>query len=473
MRYRSDIWEKFARRGRFQMEAKAVIDGNTYTAISAPKIDRPLMDSPLSIGNCLSASLNLSVLTEDVIPKSSSVIILARITDGTTYSEWIEFGTFFVDQRDTDYGGLVTLSCYDAMLKANQPYLRTGAAFEWPKPMKTVVEEIAERIGVSIDPRTRINTGDDYYVPRPDNLTLAEVLGYIADCHGGNWIITEENALRLVPLITTPDITYRILDSDYEPIEASDGSLIVYEQQTVFNTALPKQRGEIPNSTIPTTYNITDLNGCPIVTPGGDSLVWARDGSANAMNGSINVPAVLGQITTGAAITVTGVSMSDNDGNEYTAGTKGGGVIVIEGNPYATQQICNSLYSAFAGLVYAPFTATKAIYDPAAELGDQVLIGDKVHSVIYGANMTLDVGFCTDINAPNNEELGSEYPYISDTNSRFTRLTAELNGALSLIDDFSGISSDLNMRVSKLELAEDARPAVKAIPLEDIEKMFE
>lgn len=192
-------------RGRFRFDAKARINNKDYTVISAPRIDRSLMPSPLSVGNCISATLILSILTDDTITAKSPVVIMGRLTNDKTATEWKEFGTFYIDQRDTSFAGLVTIDCYDAMLKTNQNYLDgSDTAANWPKSMKSVVEEIAYRIGVGIDLRTRIKTGADYVVPYPSGKTMSQVLGYIGACHGGNWIITEENLLRLVPLTTGP-----------------------------------------------------------------------------------------------------------------------------------------------------------------------------------------------------------------------------------------------------------------------------
>ena len=208
MRHRSPVWIALARYGRFHFETKARIGTTEYTAISAPRVDRAVMGTPLTVGGCTSATLNLSILTDDNIAASTPIVILGRLTDGVNNSEWLEFGTFYINQRDTSYEGLITVSCYDAMLKANQTYLDgNDNSANWPKTMKSVVEEIAYRIGVSIDPRTQINVGDDYIVPEPIDLTMMQVLGYIGACHGGNWIITEDNALRLVPLASAP-MTY-------------------------------------------------------------------------------------------------------------------------------------------------------------------------------------------------------------------------------------------------------------------------
>lgn len=468
MRHRTDRWVKLAARGRFQMEAKARIGGVDYTKISAPKIDRSLMSSPLSVGNCTSATLSLSILTDDEIKSTSPVVIMGRLTDGNIFSEWMEFGTFFIDQRDTSFEGLVTIDCYDAMLKANQSYLDgSDSSANWPKTMKAVVEEIAYRIGVGIDPRTKINTGADYIVPYPSGKSMIQVLGDIGACHGGNWIITEENLLRLVPLVTAPDETFHVISHDYEKIKTSDGNLLIYKEQEVFNAVLPAPTGETPESIVPVTHYITDEYGDAIVTPEGHYLVWAANGSADAVDGLINIPVVCGKITTGTQVMITGVSMGNDGGESYTAGDDSGAVLTIESNPYATQGICDALYAAFNGLVYFPYTATKALYDPATELGDQVKIGDMVHSVLYTSTLDFDLNFRSDISAPNSAELSEEYPYLSEI-QKLKQTTEQLNGAITEaskelsgkvddtalqaeIDRATGVEKELSTRIGSEE----------------------
>ena len=425
MRVCTEQWTKLASRGRFWFDAKARINNKDYLAISAPRIDRSLMSSPLTVGNCTSATLNLSILTNDVFAAGQPVVIMGRLINDKTATEWKEFGTFYIDQRDTSFDGLVTIDCYDAMLKANQNYLTDDdLPVNWPKSMESVVEEIASRIGVGIDLRTRIKTGADYVVQYPSDKTMSQVLGYIGACHGGNWIITEENLLRLVPLTTAPDETYHVIDEDYNKITLADGTgnqlvRLAYKEQTIFNAVLPVPSGVLPGSSVQRSYFITDENGNKVVTPEGYYLVWDTDDNmakkVSLQAGVINIPVVCGSITTGTQVTVTGVSISNDNGESYTAGDDTGTVLTIDSNPYATQGVCNDLYAAFNGLVYLPFTATKSLYDPAVELGDQVKIGEFVHSVMCSAKLTLDHNFRADIEAPNSEELSTEYPYLSET----------------------------------------------------------
>lgn len=419
MRSRSETWKSLARHGRFTLDTKARINGRDYTKISAPKINRALMSSPLSVGNCNSASLALSVLTNDKIPPGTKVVILGRLLseDSTKATEWLEFGTFFIDKRETNFEGLLSLDCYDAIQKLNQPFLDpddiTGT---WPRSMKSVVEEVAYRIGVGIDPRTRIRTGTDYIVTYPEDKTMQEVMSYIAACHGGNWIITEENFLRLVPLVTAPDETFRIIDEDYHSITTGDGHTLVYRDQEVFHAILPAPVGEQPDSAIHRTFFIIDDEGKRIVTPEGYYLIWDTEKQAAkpyVVEEPLHIPVVCGSLDTGDFLTVSGVHISDDDDGDFSAGDDSGFVLDAGSNPYATQTICNDLYAAYHGLAYQPFTATKALFDPALELGDQLVIGDKVTSVLMSESLSMEHNFRADLEAPEDEQMNREYPYLT------------------------------------------------------------
>lgn len=462
MRTRTAQWAKLAARGYFNMETKARINGKDYTAISAPVIERPLLPSPISVGNCISATLNVSVLTEDQIDAASTVVILGRLTDGNVYSEWKEFGTFFINQRDTSFEGLVTLECYDAMLKANQIYHHEGdSTTGWPKLMIDVVSEIANYLGVGIDPRTLIFIDGEYVVPFPLGLTMLQVLGDIGACHGGNWIITEANELRLVPLVTSPDDTFHIINEDYETVTTSDDYTLAYKEQETFNPVLPSityLNVVPPSSSIRRTHYVVDEHGSRIVTSDGYTLIWTADGTIEAADGLINVPVVCGELTTGKKYTVTGVSVSDTSGNTYAWGDNSGIVLKIENNPYATQIMALHLYILYNGLVYSPFTATNAVFDPATELGDQVKIGDSVQSVVYGMRMTLDSNFRADISAPNSEELLNEYPYPSEIEKLRSEIkeikeavntTSPTTGSIGSM--FLGMVSSINNIISRLD----------------------
>ena len=369
MQNRSDVWKSLAATGAFRLETVAEIGGKPYTSISAPIINRALISDALSVGNCVSATLQFSLLTQDVIPKSSEIIIRKRLAENDTYSEWLPSGTFYISQRTSDpVTGLLTFLCYDAMLKTNAAYpITKQSEAEFPKPMENAIQEIADRIGVEVDSRTwaYIESGLDYFIPLPLGLTMQKVLGYIGAVFGGNWIITSENKLRFVPLLSAANAD-----------TANDDS-------------------------------------------------------------KVNVLGILRKINTSDSLSISGVSMS-NGTDTFTAGDDSDFLLKTPTNPYATQYIVDSLFEKLGGLVYEPFTLEKAVYDPAAELGDYVISKDDVRSVLYSETSTYNMAFRGDISAPFKAEMEDEYPYTG-TAKRVDDIEDELRELITLVADKASI----------------------------------
>lgn len=375
MRTLSNLWTTLAAQDTTVLETVAVINGTQYSAITAPIIRHSLLSSDeLTVGNCIAASLSFTVMTTNTIPKSASVVIKSRLVNGQQYTSWYEFGTFYVSKRKVD-DDLVTLECYDAMLKGNQAYGGSNDAMNWPKPMQTVLNTIASRMGVSLDSRTSIRSDSTTYkCEYPGDMTLLEVLGHIGACNGGNWIITPENKLRLVPLT----------------------------------------------------------------------------GSGN----TVNVTAVLSQITTSKSYSISGVTMVLDEDHVYSAGNSTGYVLTINPNPYACQTIVNNLYNALNGLAYQPFTIAGAIYNPAAELGDTIVIGD-IQSKIFSETLSFDISFRADAAAPAKDEMEDEYPYPSEI-KRLQQSTVELkNNDIVLSSRITQTQTDITLEVSRAQGAED------------------
>jgi len=184
------------------MEARVEIGGTVYAETSAPVISRAAMQDSLSVGNVVSAALLLSVRTGATIARSAEVEISVRLNDGETASEWLPAGTFYISRRARDpVSGLLALECYDALLKANAVW--TPSSGTWPRSMSSVVTEFLTLLGVSLDSRTAIPSGAAFVVSEPaEGTTIRDVLGMIGQAGGGNWIITPENRLRLVPLVS-------------------------------------------------------------------------------------------------------------------------------------------------------------------------------------------------------------------------------------------------------------------------------
>lgn len=420
------------------MDARAVIAGKEYYRISAPQISHSLATEPFSIGNCNAASLKLTVLLEDgeEIPEAASVRIIAQLTDLdiTKRTEVLPFGEFWVDTAPKTEN-LVELTCYDAMLKTSQAMVDDeDDESEWPKSMAAVVQEIAYRIGTPIDPRTRINRGLNYMVPFPKGYTMQQVLGWIGACNGGNWTITDEGALRLVTLTAPPTETYHIVDESFNDIVTGDGFSLAWKLSSGSEEIQTPEVGSGVGSLVPKVYPIVDHEFNRILTADGFTLVYDKTGAIEAEQGLIHVPFVHGDVTTGKRLVVSKVTMTDEGSKSYSKGDDSGFEITVDNCPYSCQGICDDLYSMLCGIEYEPFTAPDAVFDPATELGDQVEIGDKVHSSIYSMDARLDIGYSNTISAPTNTEATRQYPYLTARDKNRDKVYLEMSA------DYGGVS---------------------------------
>lgn len=454
------------------MDARAVIAGKEYFRISAPQISHSLATEPFSIGNCNAASLKLNVLLEDgeTIPEAAAVRIIARLTDldVTNHTETLPFGEFWVDTC-TGSENLYTLSCYDAMLKTSQAMVDdSDSESDWPKSMAVVVQEIAYRIGTPLDPRTRINRGLNYMVPYPKGYTMQQILGWIGACNGGNWTITDEGMLRLVTLTAPPTETYRIVDDSYNDIITGDGYALAWKLSSGSGEAQTPETGSGVGSLVPMVYPVVDHEFNRIVTADGFTLVYDKTGAIEAEQGLIHVPFVRGPIITGKRLVVSKVTMTDEEGNSYSQGDDSGFEITVDNCPYSCQGICNDLYSMLHGIEYEPFTATDAVFDPATELGDQVKIGDQVHSSIYSMEATLDIGYANTISAPTNTEATRQYPYLTNRDKNRDKVFLEMSA------DYGGVamSADAGLVVTKTGSAAKAMTEAHSTPVSRAEVQY-
>lgn len=384
------------------------IDGNyrEYATITAPEIHHALIESAISIGNCISGTLNFTLMTTDTLPKAAKIKVRSRVksTDSDpVYAEWMDFGTFWIDHR-TINENLIDLECYDAMKKGNQAYSDNSQVLSWPKTIATVVTRIAQQMNVSIDSRTQsaiINSdiGALNIITKPnDDEVLLDVLSHIGGIIGGNWCITPDNALRFIPLVSPPAATNYLLDSDYERITTDSGDFLL----------ISGEPGEHVEEDHP------------------------------AGGGRLNVPVVIGGIDTASTRVVSRVTVTTVSGDVYTYGDDTGIEIAVEDSPYATASLVQALYNRLVGIEYAPFEMTGCVYNPAAELGDWIVAGDKVRSVLYIETARLDIGFFSDCSAPGEDEMEDEYPYqsaIKRTNYRVSTIRSELHSEIQQTQD--------------------------------------
>ena len=194
-------------------------------------------DNP-SVGSCLAGELYASVYApSSAIPRMATVNPFVRVTDGTNTSSWLPQGKFFIDSREItqneDGMDVLTLHCYDAMLRSEADY--PNSTRSWPCSDIDVVREIACAMGLQssvtssagIDPRTISLMNRGYTLGLPVGYSMREVLSNIAAMYAGNWIMNYDGQLLLVAVNGIPPETNYLIDTAYDAITFGGDRILV------------------------------------------------------------------------------------------------------------------------------------------------------------------------------------------------------------------------------------------------------
>lgn len=191
------------------MKYKVVIDTTEYTdqSIRSANIERPLFNE-LGIGNACQAELKIVFRQKSIISVMAPIKPYALVGDN-----WEPLGTFYLDERSKDRTGIMTVIAYDSMLKADKVWV-PDQSLEFPMPMDDAVDVIADLMGITVDPRTQVS--HTYTIDYPANdYTMRDVLRYIAVANGGNWTITRNDQLLLIPLVgSAPPETHYLIEEE-------------------------------------------------------------------------------------------------------------------------------------------------------------------------------------------------------------------------------------------------------------------
>lgn len=208
----SALWQNLRRMKGTTREYAFEVNGAWYgpEAEVTHSADSGLYEQ-FGIGNAATAKLTISLFAE-MIPRSACIKRYIRLVNGDQASEWLPKGVFFTSRRTVE-DGYWTIEAYDAMRKAEAPW-EPDQSLSFPLKMTDAVAEFARIMGVEVDPRTTINPAYtiDYPASDPnseagDYYSIRQELQWIAAAHCGNWIMTGEGKLLLVPLLSMPDET--------------------------------------------------------------------------------------------------------------------------------------------------------------------------------------------------------------------------------------------------------------------------
>jgi hypothetical protein len=173
-------------------------------------------DESPTVGNCISSEIDVEMIRPSAeLPRQARLVPYVRLTDGKRHSEWLQKGVFYIDTRGKkeDGSGIekILIHGYDDMLKAEQDY--PASTLSWPARDIDVVREIAEFIGVSIDPRTFPIINRGYLIQYPTGYSCRDTLGYIAAAYAGCFVMSDLGELRLVTINGIPKETRYLIDS--------------------------------------------------------------------------------------------------------------------------------------------------------------------------------------------------------------------------------------------------------------------
>lgn len=204
----SALWHDLLHKPVTEREFKFVINDVEYgkDAEVSHSVESQLFEE-FGIGNACCATLKLAVIADN-IPRAATIKRYLRLVNGAQATAWIPKGEFFTNKRSRD-GDCWEVEAYDAMRKADVVW-EPSNSLTFPMSMPTAVNLFCQMMGVKLDKRTALNSA--YTIDYPANdYTVRNELCYIAAAHGGNWVITDEGKLRLIPLLSAPTETNNLI----------------------------------------------------------------------------------------------------------------------------------------------------------------------------------------------------------------------------------------------------------------------
>ena len=148
------------------------------------------------------------------------------------------------------------------------------------------------------------------------------------------------------------------------------------------------------------------------------------------------------------------------------------GTVIEQNCPYATQEMADNLLSVLSGYEYQPFSASNAVIDPLAELGDGITVNGQ-HGVLGYQKIYFAPGQLCDISAPGAGEVSNEYAVggynkvetnreIKKVGSSITKTAEEIRlEVAAFVESVNGDVSELQSSIT--QTAKDIRAEVSRL----------
>ena len=121
--------------------------------------------------------------------------------NATTYTDWIDLGQYYTDTRSEDTYGQLTITAYDSMLLMEKTWTDSIPSEELPASFPITARAWATLIQQNnLATFENLTQLDDTiaFVGLDTTSSIRDVLKNIAVVHGGNWMMTPDERLKLV-----------------------------------------------------------------------------------------------------------------------------------------------------------------------------------------------------------------------------------------------------------------------------------
>ena len=408
MRTTSALYKTLRNESGSFYEVRVTCGNKTYELdkLKSAKLFPALFDgSGPKIGQTCSAECDVVVreLSENW-PRMAEFTVELRLCseDGTRKSEWLSMGTYYTDQRSKTEGGDLSIIAFDKML-----FLETSWADKIPEALlptswpitSAAMGAILEAVtGIQLDSRTVLDDTVKCW-GLDTSSTARERWGDIAAAHGGNFVITTEGKLRLVPLVNG-----------------------ITEQTAIAGIAIA---------------------GVAVVGTNG-----MEDLKADVVHIGMRCQKLR---TSPKLAPISGVTLETIGGEKVSVGNGTGYTLTGSCNFASTTGLGNLCLSKLQGIEYRPFEAEKAAIDPAAEPGDLIAMHGGVRQAI-AIQWNLGKHPHADILAPYDEEVNHEYAVQSKSTKAYRKAVANTDEKLKFYPTTVEMNSAITQSASQITL---------------------
>ena len=127
---------------------------------------------------------------------------------------------------------------------------------------------------------------------------------------------------------------------------------------------------------------------------------------------------------------ITKVELLDENGDVVGVSGSGTGRTLTALQPDGTNAMAAAILAKVSGYKHIGYDGSKALLDPAVELGDAVTV-DGLYVPLIALDMTFDPMLAPNISAPDADEIDDEFPYKSPTQRQIERNMAKTRSLIT------------------------------------------